>query len=240
MGFTLIELLVVIAIIAILAAILLPALNSARGRARLSGCLSNRKQVAQVIAFYCDNNQDYYVPARYRFAATCTWPYTFMVDSSYGIPMATGNPLKMPKDSIHHCPAIPVDSFILGKIGTNHVNYENYMCGGAPLEFGVFNGKHYGTALVTTGNWAPFKTSQVRSPSATFLLGDAKYNNAGWEMYGNWLISDTSKVSRRHGKQMVIIAADGHGITQDVDAFIAAYNEMTADADKLKYGECVK
>ncbi len=59
-SFTLIELLVVIAIIAILAAILLPALQSARERARSSLCVNNIKQVATVGNLYADDNQDYY------------------------------------------------------------------------------------------------------------------------------------------------------------------------------------
>ena len=59
-GFTLIELLVVIAIIAILAAILLPALNSARERGRSASCISNLKQISSSASMYADDNSEYF------------------------------------------------------------------------------------------------------------------------------------------------------------------------------------
>jgi prepilin-type N-terminal cleavage/methylation domain-containing protein/prepilin-type processing-associated H-X9-DG protein len=63
-GFTLIELLVVVAIIAVLAAMLLPALQRAKAMGRQATCISNLKQLIMFTHLYVDENEDYFPHSR--------------------------------------------------------------------------------------------------------------------------------------------------------------------------------
>lgn len=84
--FTLIELLIVIAIIAILASLLLPALNRARESAKTIKCAANLKQFNTGSAMYADYSKGYCVPLRTRLGTTGhTWPTNFLFIKLVGI-----------------------------------------------------------------------------------------------------------------------------------------------------------
>ena len=191
-GFTLIELLIVIAIIAILAAMLMPALNKARDQARAISCTGNLKSLVGAAGHYAEDYYDYIAVKGTQgdwdlvFWAYLLSPYlgfkTNYSSHSWAKEWTTVNWAKLFKNgTVMTCPArkllsskakykVVVDKGITSSV--NDVNYGGFSYGGAFTSNTSAGGKY------PAKTWSRFKEIRGKSPSNQLILGDNRDTGA--------------------------------------------------------------
>ena len=247
-SFTLIELLVVIAIIAILAAMLLPALQSARDRGKTAACVSNHKQVALAVQQYANDWDGIIVPACLVYNEQQTvWNWLYgLVQGDY----VSGSALQCPTAGVRvnyvtgdsevgrHCWETKINkkstAIVLCSSG---MGISQLMGGNA-----WYVGSTYTKLNNTNKLCRPVKFAKVRSPGSKYVAGDSFYStkrakNSPYCIIGPSDYSEWGMIDARHNgmKDATMIFADGHVETRkDVENF---YAESVVNGEKGLYAD---
>jgi len=208
--FTLIELLVVIAIIAILAAMLLPALAKARAKAHTISCVSNLKQIGLGMALYTDSYNEVTPPSvGYQ-------PGTVVVNAYNGgqyNEWFTAIRDTVGDDKVFSCPSRKYTGFYSADSLTT------------TLGFGASYTRNYYSRSQSLGN--------IRQPTNTMHIMDGQNNYSRWlcasdcgmaSQGGNWVWHTT-----RHDLMSNILYFDGHAASFKSDYIINATSFATKD-----------
>jgi prepilin-type N-terminal cleavage/methylation domain-containing protein/prepilin-type processing-associated H-X9-DG protein len=193
-GFTLIELLVVVAIIAILAAMLLPALSQARDKARQAVCMSNLKQFGLALHMYTDDNNGYFPVGRVNSATPLwMWQISPYVDTmKWGWSVHGISQIYSPGPGIYSCPQ---DRFI--------------------VPYNVYGEKmwlSYGVNMHLLAGEFPSvftKISQIRKPTGCSYMADNYGQDSFRPMYMPW-DWDPARRDWPHMGARNVLFVDGH------------------------------